>query len=559
MARIFISYSRADRQFVDQFIPLIRRVYGNDSVWFDGDIYGGSDWWQMILNEIGHCEIFIYLVSNESLESPYCQAELREVLRLSKPILPVIVRRLKPDYPGNIEDDLAQILRKTQYVDMAGGFRNVDTISKLYAALTRLLSEVADADKVVAASTPTAEPTVDDNNVSNSPIRAAYIGGVFLIMGVIITGVFGLWQGVFANPQPEIISIAQPSSPTVEATELLTTLPSMATLSPTNTSELSTLTPILDIPEPEQVALEGVTSNVEWKNLVGDGGYVREFNGVDMVLVPAGSFQMGSTPEELDFALELCEAAADNGVECSSTSSFEDEAQDGDNTQTFSEPFWIDKTEVTRAQYQLCDAEGCTEIRDSSYSTQDNHPINRVTWFQAQAYCAWRDVHTRLPTEAEWEYAARGPDDLIFPWGNDFDGTLANHCDSNCGNANWSSGYNFVNQENNDGFATTSPVDSFENGASWVGAYNMVGNVWEWTSSLFVHGSREFLYPYNAEDGREADTGLSINGIRPAVRGGSFFRGAMDLRTTTRSAAPSPIAYPLIEQYGIRCVRSYNG
>ncbi|MEO1442971.1 MAG: toll/interleukin-1 receptor domain-containing protein [Chloroflexota bacterium] len=116
MARIFVSYSRADRQFIDQFIPLIRRVYGNDSVWFDDDIHGGVVWWQMILNEVGKCDLFVYLVSNESLESPYCQAELREALRLNKAILPVIVRRLKPPYPGNIADDLAPMLRKTQYV-----------------------------------------------------------------------------------------------------------------------------------------------------------------------------------------------------------------------------------------------------------------------------------------------------------------------------------------------------------------------------------------------------------------------------------------------------------
>ena len=102
MARIFISYSRSDRPFIDQFVPLIRRVYGNDSLWYDDDIHGGSNWWRMILTEIGKCDLFIYLISNESLESPYCQAELCEALRLKKQILPVIVRRLRPPYLGDI-------------------------------------------------------------------------------------------------------------------------------------------------------------------------------------------------------------------------------------------------------------------------------------------------------------------------------------------------------------------------------------------------------------------------------------------------------------------------
>ena len=104
MADIFISYSRADRQFIDQLVPLIRRVHGNDSVWYDDDIHGGADWWQMILDEIGQCQLFVYLISNESLESPYCQAELREALRLNKTVLPVIVRRLRPAYPGNVDN-----------------------------------------------------------------------------------------------------------------------------------------------------------------------------------------------------------------------------------------------------------------------------------------------------------------------------------------------------------------------------------------------------------------------------------------------------------------------
>jgi hypothetical protein len=120
MAQIFISYSRADRQFVDNFVPLIQRVYGNDSLWYDDRIHGGADWWQLILNEIARCNLFVYLISNESLESPYCQAELREALRLNKQILPVIVRRLKPPYPGNIDDDLAEVLKRTQYVDLSG-------------------------------------------------------------------------------------------------------------------------------------------------------------------------------------------------------------------------------------------------------------------------------------------------------------------------------------------------------------------------------------------------------------------------------------------------------
>jgi hypothetical protein len=71
MARIFISYGRADRQFVDEFVPLLRRVYGMDDVWHHDLIHGGTDWWQMILCKVAACDLFIYLISNDSLASPY--------------------------------------------------------------------------------------------------------------------------------------------------------------------------------------------------------------------------------------------------------------------------------------------------------------------------------------------------------------------------------------------------------------------------------------------------------------------------------------------------------
>ena len=97
MARIFVSYSRADAQFVQDFIPLIRRVYkGQHVIWYDDEIHGGSKWWDMILGEVERADLFLYLISSDSLDSQYCQAEFREALRLNKAILPVLVRRTQP-------------------------------------------------------------------------------------------------------------------------------------------------------------------------------------------------------------------------------------------------------------------------------------------------------------------------------------------------------------------------------------------------------------------------------------------------------------------------------
>lgn len=566
MAQIFISYSRSDRPFIDQFLPLIRRVYGSGSLWFDDEIHGGVDWWQMILTEVGNCQLFVYLISNESLESPYCQAELHEALRLHKQLLPVIVRRLKPPYPGNIEADLANILRKTQYVDLSAGFHDPNTISALYAATNRLLVAAQQQTATPITITPTPEPAVPDKKKPESTIPFVYIGTVVVVV------LFVLGLGLFLARQIDgnaattptafaTTDVAQVSTlssfqaqQTTEAegrlaTETQSVLNSEVTfLSMTETIARVTLIaqstmtpqqtdaqifPVASLSTTEYVmALTPQTSNEGWRPYITG----HDFDGVTMMLVPAGSFEMGSKKDEIDSAVEMCRKAADNGAECL-RSWYEDEAQNGDNTQTFIAPFWIDKTEISRDQYQQC--VGCPVLLSSSASTGLNQPINRVAWESAKEYCEWREA--RLPTEAEWEYAARGPDRWIFPWGDDFDGTHANHCDSNCGGDNPPHAY--VNEENDDGNQWTAPVESYPGGASWIGALNMSGNVWEWTSSLHVN------YPYRQDEQHEGDTGLHV------LRGGSYLNPENVLRAATRTTVNNDEE---AFEFGIRCVDDYD-
>ena len=143
------------------------------------------------------------------------------------------------------------------------------------------------------------------------------------------------------------------------------------------------------------------------------------------------------------------------------------------------DPFSIDPTEVTVDAYAECVRAGrCTEPSDRSVSSYCNwgygdrgqHPINCVDWNQARAYCAYRGK--RLPTEAEWEKAARGTDGRKYPWGNE---TVS------CRLAVWGDG------QSTDGCGrhSTWAVGSFEAGASPYGALDMAGNVWEWTSDWY--------------------------------------------------------------------------
>ena len=126
--------------------------------------------------------------------------------------------------------------------------------------------------------------------------------------------------------------------------------------------------------------------------------------------------------------------------------------------------FWIDRYEVTNALYG---SEGAF--------AGDNRPRENLTWFEARDHCLARGA--RLPTEAEWEYAASGPDNLIYPWGNGLDPDV------------------LIFDRNRPG--DTADVGSRPDGASWVQAMDMSGNVGEWVSSIYRP------YPYDVADGRE--------------------------------------------------------
>jgi formylglycine-generating enzyme required for sulfatase activity len=211
-----------------------------------------------------------------------------------------------------------------------------------------------------------------------------------------------------------------------------------------------------------------------------------------MVYVPAGQFEMGYSDAQREEILRMCGDDSREWYEA------------GYSAHTVAlDAFWIDQTEVTNAQF--CEflnklgnqrEEGTSWLEPGAghrgivYGLIDetdgvfiprtgceDHPVIEVSWYGAAAYSAW--VNGRLATEAEWEYAARGPDASLYPWGNTFDGKLVNYRDA---------GFTFTSRgferdtAYNDGHASWAPVGSYPDGASWCGALDMAGNVWEWVN-----------------------------------------------------------------------------
>jgi formylglycine-generating enzyme required for sulfatase activity len=210
-----------------------------------------------------------------------------------------------------------------------------------------------------------------------------------------------------------------------------------------------------------------------------------------MTLVPGGCFQMGSIAGNSSErpVHEVC----------------------------FDEPFWIDVYEVTNEQYG--------SITCGDFSSDPDQPRVCVYWADALAYC--QSMGRRLPTEAEWEYAARGPDGLVYPWGNEF----------NEDNAVW--GYNADRRP--------AAVGSKPEGVSWIGAYDMSGNVWEW-----VNDWHSVIY-YETLAERTVNPQGPNGGTYHGMRGGSFLYGDADsLRASFRD-----LVNPDVDD-GIRCARSYS-
>ena len=336
------------------------------------------------------------------------------------------------------------------------------------------------------ASSPPFKPS-QPNHYIQKPMWLAMLGigllGLFLASWSLIHGASTATPTVVALQATATLSPTVPASPSATANPTLTPTPPSPTPSPTATLNLAQLPA-----DPE----------------AGDS-WLRPADNALLVYVPAGNFNMGQSSgnsnEQPTHSVTL----------------------DG---------FWIDQLEVTNAQYRLCVTDNA--CRPSSYENNfiyngKDYPVVGVDWQDGANYCAWvgsrlASIVVSLPNEAQWEYAARGSNNWLYPWGN------------NPPNANLLN-YDFnVNR--------TTPAGNYENGRSWVGAYDMAGNVREWIADWYGD--------YTAE--AQMNPAGPESGIFRVMRGGSWFDTPLAIRATVRWGIDPTFSSSVI---GFRCV-AYN-
>jgi len=242
-----------------------------------------------------------------------------------------------------------------------------------------------------------------------------------------------------------------------------------------------------------------------------EGQVVLQTPGPRRVLVRGGVFRMGSDVPDVIAAQAMCQLELLARL-CESHL-FADEMVAHD---VMLQDYWLDRTEVTNAAYRRCVAAGACQAPSytaaTAWNARDDQPVTLVSWYDADTYCRW--VGGRLPTEAEWERAARGWSRRTYPWGNVFNPKICNH------------GRFAANPlSDKDGYRELAPVGAFVAGRTTEGVYDLAGNVEEWVADWYAPGY--------VEADTQDPTGPAA-GDAKVIRGGSFKSGRAWLRGAAR-------------------------
>jgi len=512
--KVFLCHAHSDKDAVKSLYA--RLVKDGVDAWLDKEkLLPGQSWRTEIQKAVRGADVVVICLSKEFNQAGFRQREVKWALdtAMEKPAGEIFV------IPARLEEcEVLDSLSEWHWVDL---FDNdgYDMLTRALRAransigttlqakrswMPRISSSHVKADKPVeedehvvsTANEPPVKKTEIDTKVETPKTPPKTTGKPFKLKTEYMVAILGAIATIIA---------AIIGSPLIE--RMFSQVPE-PDVSMTNQVQVSSTKQIVETIAPTFTPTKAFTpSQTAFPSEITDS------KGVEMVLVPEGEFTMGSN--------------------------------DGDNDeqpvhQVYLETYHIDKYEVTNASYKTCvDAGVCDEPTNASEynnSKYDQHPVVYVSWKMANEYCDWRGA--KLPTEAEWEKAARGMDGRTYPWGNEFDGNNANFCDSSCS-------YAWADKNSDDGYATTSPVGSYLYGVSPYGAYDMAGNVWEWVA--------DWYYGDYYSSSPEANPIGPESGDNRVMRGSAWNLSDDSLRSPNRNVYNPANAYFNI---GFRCSRS---
>ena len=514
--RIFVSYSRTNATFA---LKLARELKADSfAAWLDQlDIPTGARWDDEVEKALRECEIFIIILTPASVASDNVKDEIGYALGKNKRFIPVMLENCeipfrlhrfqyvdftKKSFDEGVQSVKDLLISLMTQPTVHRGEASADTQDQMAQAEAerkakedrdRLAAQKAEeeqaaidkgetkrqADKKVLPAEVIAEPvSITPAKIKPASKRMIYGFGVVFVLAILVIGL----------------------------------------------SALSTRTPF----GPTALPTLGIGSIT-----------ISERDGMKLLYVPAGEFTMG---EEATDALALCKELSSECI--ANLDNFKNEAPPH---MVVLDAFWIDQTEVTNAMFTKFIAETgySTEAEESGSSflvqlgatvegidwahpsdpSSDlsnimDHPVVHVSWKDAQAYCTW--ANRRLPTEAEWEMAARGIDGRTYPWGSKLpNNDLLNY---------------------NGAVGGSTEVDDYPAGASPYGVLDMAGNVWEWVADWYG----EDYYSTS----RSSNPSGPFSSDYKVRRGGSWVSSGVNVRTVTRDPQTPTVTTNLV---GFRC------
>jgi formylglycine-generating enzyme len=248
-----------------------------------------------------------------------------------------------------------------------------------------------------------------------------------------------------------------------------------------------------------------------------------------LVEIPAGIFYRGSSAKERGLALASCRKEL---LVCSEATF----RIQGPSQWIYLSTFQLSVTETSQKEYQACvDNDACRPPKALGQPLGDQLPVVGVSWQDARDYCAF--IGGRLPSEAEWEKAARGKDGRLFPWGDVYEGSWLNHGQAGP-----------PIPDDSDGFFSLAPVDAFPEGASAFGVLQLSGNVWEWVEDVYIEEA------YLSKQKKDPLISLVPTGTLEyrVQRGGSFLTTMYTTRAAYRGRELPDVA---AIDVGFRCAR----